>query len=99
MVAQRRVDWDFLVAPNAGFAVPDLPVVGIVAVVDDVAREANKGRVDVGNGLHQCDAHWRIRRLCIFGIMEARVSVSREAKWSLYVEPQINGRRLRARLL
>src|SRR6202035_2552411 len=91
MVAQGGIYRNFLVAPNNRLAVPDLPVVFVVTVVDNIAREANKGRIDIGNSLHQGDAHGRICGLGICGIVEPRISISYESKRSLHIEPYVDG--------
>ena len=50
MVAKRRVDGDSSLAPDAGFAVIDLPVFRLVAVVGDVSAKGDEVRVNVGDG-------------------------------------------------
>src|SRR5579863_5044832 len=45
MVSQSWIDWNFVIAPDARLLVPDLPIVLVVSVVDDVASETNKSRI------------------------------------------------------
>src|ERR1700686_3588535 len=97
MVAERGINGNLFVAPDAGLVVPNLPITAIEAVVDYVARKTNECRVDLGDCLYQRDANGRIRRLGVARIVEAGIPVSHESKWGLQVEPQINGGRLRGR--
>ena len=75
VVAQRGINRNLPLTPNAGFGVPNLPVVDVVTVVNDIACKADEGGLGLGNCLHQSDAHRRICRFGVFGIVEAGVSV------------------------
>src|SRR5271165_2203948 len=41
VISESRIDRNFLFPQDAGLAVPDLPVVGVVPVIDDIAGEAD----------------------------------------------------------
>src|SRR5580692_8453524 len=91
MVAQGWVDRNFLLAPNAGLTVPNLPVVHVVAVVYDVSAEGDKRGLNLSDRLDKRLADRRVRRLCVFGIVEARVSIGDETEWSVDLQLQGNG--------
>src|SRR5438477_12627902 len=94
MVPQRAINRDLLVPPNAGFAVPHLPVIAVIAVVDDVTREAHEGRVACSNCLDQGDADRGIRWFRVSGIVESCVSISDEMERSRQFETQTSRRNL-----
>jgi len=52
MIPKLRINWNFFIAPDAGLPVQDLPIFAVEAVVNDVARKANKRRIDVRDGPH-----------------------------------------------
>ena len=99
MIAERGINRNMLVAPNAGLAVPYFPVIDVVAVVNDVPSEADKSRSGGGNRLHQRHPYRRIRGVGVFRIVKARVAISDEVEWGLHVGVQINRCRLGARFL
>jgi len=80
MISQRRIDGNFLVAPDAGFAVPDFPIVYVIAVVNDISGEANESGVGRCNGLDKSDADFRISGLLVAGVVETRVAVGYKAE-------------------
>src|ERR1700720_3582230 len=92
MIAQRRVDRNLFLAPDAGLRVPNLPVIHVVTVVDDVAAERDECGVDLSDCLHQCLTYGRVRRFGVLGIMEAGISVGGETERSAYL--QLQGNRL-----
>src|SRR5260370_1338787 len=49
VVADRGVNRNLFLAPHCGFTIPHLPIVVVVAVIDDVAAEGDKRRIGLGN--------------------------------------------------
>src|SRR5260370_33248655 len=80
VIAQGREDRNSFFAPDAGLNVPGLPVVGVVAVVYNVAREADESRVGAGDSPHYSKAYRWICRLGVLRIMETSISVGAKAK-------------------
>src|SRR5579862_3150167 len=95
MVPQGWVDRYFFLAPNAGFTIPNLPVVRIVAVVNDVPTEGNKRGFDLSNSLDQRLPGGRIGRFRVFGIVKSRISIRDKTEWSVNLQLQGNGLGLR----
>ena len=71
VVAQCRENRNLVGAPHRGFRVPHFPVIFVVAVVDDIPGKTNKRGIGLSNRLDQRLPHRRIRRLGVFGIVEA----------------------------
>ena len=86
MVPEGRINRNRFVAPDARFFVPDVPVIGIDSVVDDIARETYEGRVGIRDRLDQGNSYGRIRCLCIFRVVKASVTVRDEVEGRFDVE-------------
>src|SRR5258708_37193705 len=89
VIAQGREDRNTFFAPNAGLIVPGLPVVGVVAVVDNVASEADESGIGIGDGAHQSEAYRRIRRFGVFRIMETSISIGDKANRGTHFDLQL----------
>jgi len=101
MIPQSRIDGNFLLVPDAGLAIPNFPVIGIVAVVNDISCDTDKGGIGLGYRLHQINPRGWICRFGIGGIVKSSIAVYHEAKRRLDIESQVDGRSLdlRCRLL
>src|SRR5271169_4222207 len=80
VISEHRVDGEFMVSPEGGFRVPDLPVFGIFSGIDDVATDGNEGRVFLIDSRNQGLANGRVSGFRVSRVMEARVSKRNEAK-------------------
>src|SRR5579872_1304076 len=92
VVSQRRIYRDAVSAPHGSLAIPYIPVVSVITVVDDISAETDKRRVQVRNRLHQCLANRRIRGFGVVGIVKTGISIRDEAKRRVDVEIQFNRR-------
>ena len=95
VIPQRGVDRDALVAPDFRFRVPDLPVIDIVPVVNDVTGEADKCRIRLSDGFDQGPPYGRVGGPGIVWVVEPGVSVDHETERSLQIQRKIGCRRLR----
>src|ERR1700676_5054378 len=87
VIAERRVNGDFLLTPYRGLAIPNLPVFFVITIKDDVPAEQDKRGSGFSNCLHQRLAHSRIRRFSVRRVMKAGISISDEIKWCAQLEP------------
>src|SRR5690242_3041546 len=78
MVPERREYTNVLLPPGGGFVVIDLPIIGIVAVVSDVATNGHEVRMRIGDGFDQVAPRLGIGSIRINRIGEARVAIGNE---------------------
>src|ERR1700736_3483067 len=90
VVAQSWVNGNLVGAPDRSFAVPDLPVILIVSVIDDVTAEGDKRRIGLGDCLNERLAHGWVRRLRVLRIMEARIPIGDKVKGRTDLELQLH---------
>jgi len=98
VVAQGGVNGNLLLAPHGGLAIPNLPVVFIKAVVDDVATERDKRRIDFSDGLDEGLTSGGIRGCGVVRIVEAGISIGNEVEGRADLELQFDGLAMRLRL-
>ena len=94
VIAKSRIDGDFTVAPDCSFGIPNLPVLNIVASIDNVATDGDEEGMFLRGGGDQGVTNRRIGRLSVRRIVEARVAESNEAKGDGGFNVESNGRLL-----
>src|SRR5580700_5776634 len=57
VVAERRINRDAPLTPQSSFGIPSMPVIGVVAVVNDVASDGNERGIGIGYGADELPPH------------------------------------------
>ena len=65
VIAENRIEGNVVLAPDSGFRVPDLPVLGIVAVVNDVPADGDESRILLVDGRNQGVSNGGVCRFCV----------------------------------
>src|SRR5215472_10862630 len=99
VVPKGRIDRNHLLAPDPGLRIPNLPVVRVVTVVDNVPGEANERGICLRDRLHQSPSYARIGSLGVVWIVKPCVTVNHETEWSFQVQREVRRRSLSMGLL
>src|ERR1700730_7893273 len=75
VVAERWIHRDPPLTPQSSFGIPDLPVIRIIAVVNDVTSNGDECGIDICYGANERSSHRGVRSLCIIRISKPCVSV------------------------
>src|SRR5580693_6706063 len=78
MVPDCRVDWNFVLLPERGFRIPDLPIFNVVAVVHNVTADGNESGMLFVNSCDKGVAHGGIGGFSVGWIVETSITKSDE---------------------
>jgi len=82
VISQGGINGNSMFLPSRGFRVPNLPVLRIVAGIDNIATDGDEGWFVFVNGLHQSLPDNCIRYFRVRGIVKSGIPKRNESKRS-----------------